>query len=165
MAIFNTIQALTAETDAWRQAGQRIVMTSGVFDLLHRGHMETLRQARAMGDRLIVASNTDESVRRKKGPKRPINPLEDRLFALACLRSVDAVIGFDEPGEHPVELVKAIRPDIFVKSSGEWSEKNFFFRELLESLGGRAERVGHTAGYSSSLLIARIRERYDDASA
>ena len=145
---------------AWRAAGERIVMTSGVFDLVHRGHLETLRQARGFGDRLIVATNTDESVRRKKGPLRPVNPLADRMFMLANLRSVDAVIAFDEEGEHPVALVQAVHPDIFVKSGGEWSEKNFFFKQLLESLGGRAEIVGHAEGYSSSALIARITERY-----
>jgi D-beta-D-heptose 7-phosphate kinase/D-beta-D-heptose 1-phosphate adenosyltransferase len=82
------------------------------------------------------------------------------MFVLDSLRSVDAVIGFDEDGEHPIALVKALRPDVFVKSSGEWNEANFFFKELLESLGSRAERLSHVPGYSSSALIARIVERY-----
>ncbi|HEY2133534.1 MAG TPA: adenylyltransferase/cytidyltransferase family protein [Acetobacteraceae bacterium] len=135
-------------------------MTSGVFDLVHRGHLETLAQARALGHRLIVATNTDESVRRKKGPLRQINPLADRMFVLASLRAVDAVIAFDEENEHPVALVQAIRPNVFVKSSGEWNDANCFFKEPLESLGGRAERLAHVPGYSSSALIARIVERY-----
>jgi D-beta-D-heptose 7-phosphate kinase/D-beta-D-heptose 1-phosphate adenosyltransferase len=138
MTVCQTEQDLTSLVSEWRQAGDRIVMTSGVFDLMHRGHVETLRQARGFGDRLIVATNTDASVQRKKGPLRPINPLEDRVYMLASIRHVDAVIAFDEPGEHPVALVKALRPDVFVKSSGEWSDKTFFFKEILEAIGGRA---------------------------
>jgi rfaE bifunctional protein nucleotidyltransferase chain/domain len=158
--ICETTSDLTGLTERWRAAGDRLVMTSGVFDLVHRGHLETLAAARGLGDRLIVALNTDQSVQRKKGLLRPINPLADRLFVLASLRAVDAVIGFDDPSEHPVALVQAVRPHIFVKSSGEWTEQNFFFKDLLESLGGRAERLPHRSGYSSSNLIARIVERY-----
>lgn len=160
MTVCQTEGELMDLVAGWRKTGDRIVMTSGVFDLMHRGHVETLRQALSFGDRLIVATNTDASVQRKKGPLRPINPLADRMFMLSSIRFVDAVIAFDEAGEHPVTLVTTVRPDIFVKSSGEWTDKNFFFKEILDSVGGRAERVGHTEGYSTSTLIKRIMTRY-----
>jgi rfaE bifunctional protein nucleotidyltransferase chain/domain len=160
MPVFQSCEALQPVIRQWKEAGDRIVVTSGVFDIVHRGHLETLQRAREFGDRLVVAVNADESVRRKKGPLRPINRLEDRLFMLAALRAVDAAIGFNEDGEQPIALINAIRPDVFVKASGDWSEKTFFFKQQLEQLGGKAELVGHTPGYSTSRLIARIIDLY-----
>jgi D-beta-D-heptose 7-phosphate kinase / D-beta-D-heptose 1-phosphate adenosyltransferase len=147
----------------WRAAGNSIVMTSGVFDLIHRGHVDTLSRMRQLGDRLLIAINTDESVRRKKGPLRPINCLADRLFALANLRSVDAVISFDEPGEQPVDLVAQIKPDVFVKARAEWSEESFGgFKKTVEAYGGRAELIDSLPGYSTTGLIKKILAVYRD---
>jgi rfaE bifunctional protein nucleotidyltransferase chain/domain len=158
-----TNDALSKTIAEWREADVSIVMTSGVFDLVHRGHMDTLSRMRQLGHRLLVAINTDESVRRKKGPLRPINCLADRLYALANLRSVDAVTSFDEPGEQPVDLVAQIKPDIFVKARAEWSEEAFaVFKKAVEAYGGRAELIDSLPGYSTTGLIKKILTVYRD---
>jgi D-beta-D-heptose 7-phosphate kinase / D-beta-D-heptose 1-phosphate adenosyltransferase len=158
--IVPSIEEMATVVAAWRDAGKKIVMTSGVFDIVHLGHVHALGQARNFGDCLLVAINTDASVQRKKGPKRPINNLQDRMKMLAALRVVDAVGSFDEPDDQPFDLVKRLRPDVFVKSSGEWSEASYPFRRLVEEYGGRAELVSHTAGYSTTSLIGKIIDRY-----
>jgi rfaE bifunctional protein nucleotidyltransferase chain/domain len=145
---------------AWRSDGKKIVMTSGVFDIMHRGHVNVLSQARAFGDCLLVVINTDASVQRKKGPKRPINTLEDRMAMLAALRTVDAVGSFNESNDQPFELVRCLQPDVFVKSSGEWAPDTYPFRQLVEAYGGQAKLVSHIAGYSTSNLVRRITDRY-----
>jgi rfaE bifunctional protein nucleotidyltransferase chain/domain len=103
----------------------------------------------------LVVINTDASVQRKKGPKRPINSLKDRMDMLAALRAVDAVGSFDESGDQPFELVGSLKPDVFVKSSGEWSAASYPFRQLVEAYGGEAKLVSHTEGYSTSSLIKK----------
>lgn len=158
--IFADDQSLVYKLVEWRASGDKIVMTSGVFDILHRGHYSVLNQARGLGDRLIVAINTDESVKSKKGPLRPINSLKDRLFALANLWSVDGVISFEDSSNQPETLIRVIKPDIFVKSSGEWTDESLVCKEFIESYGGRAVVVRHTSGYSTTNLIKRIVASY-----
>lgn len=103
----------TAFADAQRRAGRRVVFTNGVFDILHPGHIRYLRQARALGDVLVVGLNGDASVRRNKGPKRPINSQDERAEILAALEPVDAVVIFDE--DTPDQIIKAVQPDVLVK--------------------------------------------------
>ncbi len=158
--VLESDEQISALVKSWRAAGKKIVMTSGVFDIIHRGHLSVLSQARAFGDCLLVVINSDASVRRKKGPKRPINALEDRMGMLAALRAVDAVGSFDEDGEQPLALVRLVAPDVFVKSSGEWTEETFAFRQLVEMHGGEAKLVSHTANYSTSNLVKKILDRY-----
>lgn len=108
----------------WREQGDTIVFTSGVFEILHVGHIRLLNEASKLGDRLVIAVNTDDSVKRKKGPKRPINPLDRRLEFLQNLRAVDVAFPFDSANEHPINQIREIQPDIFAKSGVEWNEKN-----------------------------------------
>src|SRR5207249_6584141 len=103
---------------AWRASGERIVFTNGVFDLLHRGHVEYLEEARGLGDRLVVGVNSDASVRRLKGPARPLIPQEERAELLEALEAVDLVAIFD--GDTPLELIKEVEPDVLAKG-GDWA--------------------------------------------
>lgn len=137
------------------QAGDgTVVFTNGVFDLLHPGHVRYLSDARALGDALIVAINSDRSVRAIKGDDRPINPEEERAEVLLGLASVDAVTIFDE--EAPYAIVSAIQPDVLVKGS-DWGPDNIVGRDVVEARGGRVVRVELSAGYSTSELIRRVR--------
>jgi len=148
-------EAQRARLERWRGAGERIVFTNGVFDLLHRGHVEYLADARALGDRLVVGVNSDASVRRLgKGPGRPLVPAADRAAVLAALRCVDLVVIFDE--ETPERLIREVRPAVLAKG-GDWAPEAIVGREFVESYGGRVERVAVREGFSTSALVERIR--------
>ena len=140
---------------AWRAAGERIVFTNGVFDLLHRGHAEYLAQARALGGRLVVGINSDSSVRRLKGPGRPIVAAADRAALLEALACVDLTVVFDD--DTPARLIEVVRPDALVKG-GDWAVERIVGRELVESYGGRVLSIPLRKGYGTSALIQRIRE-------
>lgn len=144
-----------AEAVAWRRgvAGP-VVFTNGVFDLLHRGHVAYLAAARAEGAALVVGVNTDASVRRLKGPGRPLVPEEDRAYVLAGLASVDAVVLFDE--DTPRELIAALEPDVLVKGA-DYALADIVGAELVAARGGRVVRVPLQPGNSTSDLIARAR--------
>jgi D-beta-D-heptose 7-phosphate kinase/D-beta-D-heptose 1-phosphate adenosyltransferase len=131
----------------------KVVFTNGVFDLLHPGHVDLLTTARSQGDALIVGINTDESVRRLKGPKRPVRGENDRAFVLAGLEAVDLVVMFGE--DTPLELVKALRPDVIVKG-GDYSPDTIIGAKEVESWGGRVVVVPLTPGYSTTSIIERI---------
>jgi rfaE bifunctional protein nucleotidyltransferase chain/domain len=149
---------LTADAHAtierWRAAGERIVFTNGVFDLLHRGHVEYLAGARALGDRLLVGVNSDASVRRLKGPERPIVPDADRLALVAALRCVDLALPFDD--DTPQRLIEAVRPDVLVKG-GDWTVERIVGRAFVEAYGGRVLSVPLREGLGTSRLVERIR--------
>jgi len=141
--------------DAWRAAHERVVFTNGVFDLLHRGHVEYLAEARSLGDRLIVGVNTDASVRRLgKGSERPLVAEADRAAVLAALRSVDLVVSFDD--ETPERLIREVRPDVLAKG-GDWMKKAIAGGEFVESYGGRVVSVPLREGFSTTALIGRLR--------
>ncbi|MBX7145053.1 MAG: D-glycero-beta-D-manno-heptose 1-phosphate adenylyltransferase [Oligoflexia bacterium] len=143
--------------ESWRRQGKRVVFTSGVFDLLHRGHAEYLEQARALGDVLIVALNSDVSVRKNKGEDRPIVPELDRARLVAALESVDAVFIFDEQNNNTnIELLK---PDIYVKA-GDYSRDKLSSAAIVESYGGKVELVQFVKGSSSSAIIDKILQTY-----
>jgi rfaE bifunctional protein nucleotidyltransferase chain/domain len=136
----------------WRRHNKTVVFTNGCYDILHPGHVKLLEQCRALGDALIVALNTDASVRRSKGPSRPIVPENDRATVIAALAAVDAVILFDE--ETPRELIAAVLPDILVKGA-DWS--HFIAgREEVEAAGGRVLTLPLEPGYSTTAIIERI---------
>ena len=137
-----------------RRAGRRVVFTNGVFDLLHPGHIRYLQQARALGDLLIIGLNSDASVRRNKGPERPINNEDERAEILAALECVDAVTVFDE--DTPADIITAIQPDILVKGA-DWAEDSIVGRETVEASGGAVVRVPIEQGYSTTEIIRRIR--------
>ncbi|MGK0673527.1 MAG: bifunctional D-glycero-beta-D-manno-heptose-7-phosphate kinase/D-glycero-beta-D-manno-heptose 1-phosphate adenylyltransferase HldE [Halothiobacillaceae bacterium] len=138
-----------------RAAGERIVMTNGCFDILHPGHITYLHQARALGDRLIVAVNDDDSVRRLKGPSRPINGLETRMLMLAALSSVDWVVPFSE--DTPERLICQLKPDVLVKG-GDYRPEDIAGGRCVIDHGGEVRVLGFVEGHSTSQLIARIQE-------
>ncbi len=133
----------------------RLVFTNGCFDILHRGHVEYLHQASALGDRLVVGVNSDASVERLKGPGRPVVPQEDRALVLAALESVAAVTLFHE--DTPLELLAALLPDVLVKG-GDYSAQEVVGREEVEAQGGRVEIIPFILGRSTTELINRIQE-------
>jgi len=144
---------LVAERQRCRQAGQCVVFTNGCFDLIHPGHVRYLRQARSLGDVLIVAINSDRSARRLKGPGRPILNQEERGEVLAALEVVDYVTVFDEPT--PRELIAALLPDVLVKG-GDWTPDQIVGREEVEAAGGKVYSLPYVAGYSTSNIIDRL---------
>ncbi len=144
-----------AKLQLWRTAEARIVFTNGVFDILHRGHVEYLEEARALGDRLVVGLNTDASVRRLKGPSRPIVGEGDRAAVVRALACVDLVVLFDE--DTPLALLEAVRPHVLVKG-GDYSPETIVGREFVESHGGRVCTIALREGLSSSEIVRRIRE-------
>ncbi len=141
---------------AWRKARKRVVFTNGVFDILHRGHIELLDQAKSYGDILVVGLNSDASVRRLKGPFRPINSQRDRATVLLALRSVDYVCVFGE--DTPYELIDALKPEVLVKGA-EYGRRAIVGADLVESWGGETHRVRMRKGYSSTKTIGRMRPR------
>ncbi len=139
-----------------RDAGKTIVFTNGVFDILHPGHVRYLKDARSLGDVLIVGINSDRSVRTLgKAPDRPINPEHDRAELLEAIECVDAVVVFDE--ETPFEIISALQPDLLVKGS-DWGEQNIVGRDIVERRGGKVVRMPLAQGYSTTSIIARVRQ-------
>jgi D-beta-D-heptose 7-phosphate kinase/D-beta-D-heptose 1-phosphate adenosyltransferase len=133
-----------------------IVFTNGCFDLLHRGHVEYLFAARALGDALIVALNTDDSVRRLKGQGRPLTPQADRAVIVAALACVDAVAFFEE--DTPLELISALLPDVLVKG-GDYQPDQIVGRVEVEAAGGRVVVLPYLEGRSTSNLLQRVQSR------
>ena len=139
----------------WRTAGKRVVFTNGCYDLLHRGHVRLLEQARSMGDVLVLGLNSDASVQRMKGPSRPLVPEQDRAAAAAALAAVDAVTLFDE--DTPRELIAALLPDVLVKGA-DWS--HFIAgREEVEAAGGVVKTIPLETGFSTTNLVEQILRR------
>jgi D-beta-D-heptose 7-phosphate kinase/D-beta-D-heptose 1-phosphate adenosyltransferase len=142
---------------AVRCAGRRSVFTNGCFDLLHAGHVRYLAAARSLGDLLVVGLNSDASVGRIKGPRRPINPQAQRAEVLAALACVDLVVIFDE--DDPLRLIETIRPSILVKGA-DWAEADIVGADFIKAHGGRVETITLVPGASSSAMIQTILERY-----
>ena len=147
------VDTLLALADEARGRNERIVMTNGCFDVLHAGHVSYLEEAKSLGDRLIVAVNDDDSVRRLKGESRPINALEDRLLVLAGLAAVDWVVPFSE--DTPARLIEAVLPDILVKGGDYKPEEIAGAREVLQN-GGEVRVLAFRDGHSSSRIIERL---------
>jgi rfaE bifunctional protein nucleotidyltransferase chain/domain len=139
--------------DVWRKAGESVVFTNGVFDLLHRGHVEYLEEAAALGDRLVVGINADASVRRLKGERRPLVPEGERAELVSALSCVDLCVIFDE--DTPERLIRDVEPDVLVKG-GDWALDRIVGREFVESRGGRVLTVPVREGHSTTALVARI---------
>lgn len=155
MPVLKDRAAAAAWAAAQRAAGSRVVFTNGVFDILHPGHTRYLADARREGDVLIVAVNSDRSVRvLEKGTDRPVNPEGERAELLAALASVDAVVVFDEPT--PLEIVSAIQPDVLVKGA-DWALEAIVGRDVVESRGGRVVRIPLAPGYSTTAILSRAR--------
>jgi len=145
---------LPAKVAAWRREGAQIVLANGCFDLLHVGHVRYLGGAKALGGKLIVAMNSDASVRRLKGDGRPLMPAEERAEIVAALADVDAVVIFDEPDVRA--LIREIRPDIQAKGT-DYTRDNVPERDEVRSYGGRVEIVGDPKDHSSSEFLDQLR--------
>jgi D-beta-D-heptose 7-phosphate kinase/D-beta-D-heptose 1-phosphate adenosyltransferase len=151
------LPSLIDRVEFYRQQGQRIVFTNGCFDILHRGHITYLNRAKALGDILIVGLNSDDSIQRLKGPRRPINTLEDRAQVMAALSCIDHIVSFDE--NTPCNLIQALRPDVFVKG-GDYTRATLPEAPLVEELGGVVEILPYLDDFSTTNIIDRIREAY-----
>ena len=143
-----------AFAEACRRKGRRVVFTNGVFDILHPGHVRYLRQARALGDALIVGLNADTSVRRNKGPERPINNQQERAEVLEALECVDLVAVFSD--DTPARIIQAIQPDVLVKGA-DWAEDAIVGRDTVEARGGTVVRMAVEQGFSTTEIIRKIR--------
>jgi D-beta-D-heptose 7-phosphate kinase/D-beta-D-heptose 1-phosphate adenosyltransferase len=150
----STAVEAAAFADHIRSGGGTVVFTNGVFDLLHPGHVRYLREARALGDALIVAVNSDRSVRALKGAGRPVNPQDERAEILLALDAVDAVTIFDE--ETPHAIVGVVQPDVLVKGA-DWGADNIVGRDVVEARGGRVVRMELAPGFSTTTLVDKIR--------
>jgi rfaE bifunctional protein nucleotidyltransferase chain/domain len=149
-----TARALQAAVQSAKRRGRRVVFTNGCFDLLHVGHIRYLERAKRLGDLLIVAVNTDRSVRRIKGPHRPVVPQAQRAEVVAALGCVDYVVLFSTAT--PLPLIARVRPDTLVKG-GDWSVERIVGKADVEAAGGRVRTIPLTPGSSTTRLIRKIR--------
>jgi D-beta-D-heptose 7-phosphate kinase / D-beta-D-heptose 1-phosphate adenosyltransferase len=140
--------------ETWRAASKRIVFTNGCFDILHPGHVRLLESARRQGDVLVVGLNEDASIRRLKGPERPIVNFGDRAIVLAGLRAVDVVVGFAE--DTPFELIRALRPHVLVKG-GDYQPAAIVGADLVRGWGGEVQVVALVEGKATTALVTKIR--------
>ncbi|MGI8477469.1 MAG: D-glycero-beta-D-manno-heptose 1-phosphate adenylyltransferase, partial [Thermomicrobiales bacterium] len=148
-----SLKTLAAVVDAARFGGQRVVFTNGVFDILHAGHVQILRRAKALGDVLVVGINSDASTRRLKGNARPINHERDRLALVAALESVDHAIIFEE--DDPAELIRALRPHVHVKG-GDYTPETLPEADAAREVGARIEILSLVDGRSTTNVIRKI---------
>ena len=141
---------------AWRGrlGHRRLVFTNGVFDLLHPGHVDVLLGARREGDALVVGLNSDDSVRRLKGPERPVRTQSERAYVLASLAMVDAVVIFEQ--DTPLELIRALRPDVLVKG-GDYTEATIVGATDVKGWGGRVAVIPLTPGQSTTSIVEKLR--------
>ncbi len=157
LAKVKTTDELSPLLSLLKATGQKIVFTNGCFDLIHTGHTRYLATARSLGDILVVALNSDASVRTIKGEKRPINAQHDRAETLAALESVDYVTIFDEPD--PYKVIAALQPDVLVKG-GDWPIEKIIGRDIVEARGGRVVNVPFVEGASTTSIINKILKTY-----
>jgi D-beta-D-heptose 7-phosphate kinase/D-beta-D-heptose 1-phosphate adenosyltransferase len=149
----SNVESIAREARGLQSSGRKLVFTNGCFDILHTGHVDLLRQARKLGDALAVAINSDASVRRLKGPARPIFSETERAELLAALEMVDHVCIFDE--DTPLEVILRIKPDVLVKGA-DWGPENIVGRAEVESWGGHVATIPLTAGKSTTGVIERV---------
>jgi D-beta-D-heptose 7-phosphate kinase/D-beta-D-heptose 1-phosphate adenosyltransferase len=150
-----SLDQVLAERNRLRDAGKRLVFTNGVFDLLHVGHVRYLAQARALGDALVVAINSDRSVRELKGPQRPVFDQEERAEILAALRDVNYVVVFDDIS--PRSTIRKLLPDVLVKG-GDYQLDEIHGREEVEAAGGKVISLPFVPGASTTSLIQRMKK-------
>jgi len=145
------------EVKKLQQQGKKIVFTNGCFDILHAGHVDIFQQARELGDALVVAINSDSSIKKIKGEKRPVVPQEQRMQVVAALESVDFVVVFSE--EDPLKVIKEIQPDILVKG-GDWEVETIIGREIVEKKGGKVCSIPLMEGISTTNIIEVVKKRF-----
>ena len=152
-----SLELIAQKTRGLQASGKKVVFTNGCFDILHPGHIELLKQARDCGDALVVAINTDASVRRFKGANRPIIPEQERAELLAALEVVDFVCTFDE--DTPLEAILKVRPDILVKGA-DWGLDGIVGRSEVEGWGGKVIALPLVQGVSTTGIVERVLEKY-----
>ncbi len=159
ISLFSKIKSLPEFLEIRRTLlqGKKIVFTNGCFDIIHRGHIEYLSDAKTLGDVLVVGLNSDESIKRLKGLKRPINKEEDRALTLSALEIVDFVIIFEE--DTPLKLIKAIKPDVLVKG-GDWEVNQIVGADIVMREGGEVRSLPYIEGYSSTSIIEKILKKF-----
>jgi len=148
---------LTEIRNELRHEKKKVVFTNGCFDLIHAGHIDYLTKAKALGDILVVGLNSDSSMKRIKGEKRPLLPQDERAFAMANLKPVDFVTIFEE--DTPFELIKTLVPDVLVKG-GDWALDNIVGRDIVEQNGGLTTNIPFVVSRSTSSIIELILEKY-----
>jgi len=151
--VLSTVEAVAWRTELGRQ-GRRVVFTNGVFDILHPGHVRYLAEARRHGDALVVAVNSDRSVRAIKGPDRPVHPEAERAEVITALASVDAAVIFDEDTPH--DIVTALQPDVLVKGA-DWPADQIVGRDIVEGRGGVVIRVPVERGHSTTGVLTKLK--------
>lgn len=154
--IIETRSELSKKIHSLRKEGKKIVFTNGCFDIIHVGHVTYLSKAKSLGDILIVGINTDSSVKKLKGPNRPINNLDSRMVVLDSLKSVDFVVPFEE--ENPIPLIELIKPDIHVKG-GDYKEDSLVESKAVKSNGGKIVIIPFVSGYSVTSLLGKIKSK------
>lgn len=155
-AIQHKIQKLGAAHEtvkAWQDAGDQVVFTNGCFDLLHYGHIHYLAEAASLGQRLVVGLNSDASIKRLKGPTRPIQTADSRLYVVAALASVDLVVLFEE--DTPLALIQTLQPDVLVKG-GDWKVADIVGSESVLAKGGQVHSLDFVTGYSTTNIERKI---------
>ena len=150
-----SLKSLLPELTRQKKTGKKIVFTNGCFDVLHAGHTRYLQKARQLGDLLVVGLNSDASVRKLKGPGRPVNPEGARAEVLAALECVDYVVPFSE--ETPLNLIERVRPHILVKG-GDWKKSSIVGAAAVESYGGRVRTIPFVEGFSSTRTLEKIKK-------
>ncbi len=153
-------EELKTELERLQREGKKIVFTNGCFDILHVGHTRYLKEAKQLGDVLVLALNSDDSVRAIKGDKRPLVPENERADVVASLTSVDYVTIFSETT--PLTLIEYIKPDVLVKG-GDWAEESIVGRESVVKWGGRVAIIPEIKGASTTNIVAKIRKVYGDS--
>ncbi|MBQ8222740.1 MAG: D-glycero-beta-D-manno-heptose 1-phosphate adenylyltransferase [Bacteroidales bacterium] len=146
-------KSLDGRLNLWRREGMTIVFSNGCFDILHRGHVEYLSKAADYGDKLIIGLNTDDSVKRLKGPLRPVNDEKARAMLLAALEFVDAVIFFEE--DTPYNLIKRVQPDVLVKGK-DYKAEDIVGYDIVTNRGGKVETIELVDGFSTTKIIEKI---------
>ncbi len=149
-----TLKALQKQVRKDQKAGLRVVFTNGCFDILHVGHVRYLRKAAGLGDRLVIALNTDASVSRLKGPERPLNPQAERAEVLESLACVSYLVFFGD--DTPAKTIHALKPDLLVKG-GDWKKKQIVGWDFVESYGGKVRTIPYVAGRSTTGLVNKIK--------
>jgi len=154
-AKITTLSELKKRVDAWKACGEKVVFTNGVFDLLHTGHITYMADAAGLGTKLIIGLNSDSSVKRLKGPDRPVNDQDSRALLLASMFFIDAIVIFDE--DTPLNLITALLPDVLAKG-GDYTIANIVGAKEVMGNGGEVKVIGFVDGFSSTGIINRIRQ-------
>ena len=147
-------KSLDKKLNLWREKGRTIVFSNGCFDILHRGHVEYLSKAADLGDILIIGLNTDDSVRRLKGPSRPVNDEKARAILLSALEFVDAIMFFEE--DTPYNLIKRVQPDVLVKGK-DYKAEDIVGYDIVTAKGGKVETIELVEGFSTTKTIEKMR--------